>query len=61
MQHFVCIEYLNSDNKWEVIFMSKFDKKKIAAMLAFAALFGSKTSATTIHPQTIGAVGGDFK
>ena len=38
--------------------MSKFDKKTIATMLAFAALLGNKTSATTINPQTVGAVGG---
>jgi hypothetical protein len=38
--------------------MSKFDKKTIATVLAFAALFGNKTSATTVNPQTVGAVGG---
>lgn len=38
--------------------MSKFDKKTIATVLAFAALLGNKTSATTINPQTVGAVGG---
>ena len=38
--------------------MSKFDKKTIATVLAFASLFGNKTSATTINPQTVGAVGG---
>lgn len=38
--------------------MSKFDKKTIATVLAFASLFGNKTSATTINPQSTGAVGG---
>ena len=38
--------------------MSKFDKKTIATVLAFAALFGNKTSATTVNPQTVGTVGG---
>ncbi|MBR0184197.1 MAG: hypothetical protein IJQ10_03485, partial [Clostridia bacterium] len=38
--------------------MSKFDKKTIATVLAFASLFGNKTSATTINSQTVGAVGG---
>ena len=38
--------------------MLKFDKKTIATVLAFAALLGNKTSATTINPQTVGAVGG---
>ena len=37
--------------------MSKFDKKTIATVLAFAALLGNKTSATTINPQTVGAAG----
>ena len=37
--------------------MSKFDKKTIATVLAFAALLGNKTSATTINSQTVGAGG----
>lgn len=44
--------------------MSKFNRKKIAVTLAFASLFGSKTSAVNTSksgvkiPQTLGAVGG---
>ena len=41
--------------------MSKFDKKTIATVLAFASLFGNKTSATTINSQTVGAVGGQLQ
>ena len=44
--------------------MSKFDRKKIAVTLAFASLFGSKTSAANASkngvkiPQSLGAVRG---
>ena len=37
--------------------MSKFDRKKIAVALAFASLFGSKTSQVK-SPQALGEVGG---
>ena len=41
------------------IFMSKFDKRKIAATLAFASLFSGKSQAMeTKSPQTLAAVGG---
>ncbi|MBO6127243.1 MAG: hypothetical protein J6P21_04575 [Clostridia bacterium] len=46
--------------------MAKFDRKKIAAALAFAALFCNKTSAMNTNKngvknsQTLGAVGGRF-
>jgi hypothetical protein len=42
--------------------MSKFSKRKIAVTMAFASLFGGKTSAaqTDKIPQTVAAVGGDF-
>jgi hypothetical protein len=40
--------------------MSKFSKRKIAVTMAFASLFGGKTSAaqTDKIPQTVAAVGG---
>ncbi len=44
--------------------MSKFDSQKFAVTLAFALLFGSKTSAVNTStngvkiPQSLGAVGG---
>ena len=38
--------------------MSKFDKRKIAATLAFASLFSGKSQAMGKSPQSLAAVGG---
>ena len=57
----MCAELLCARNDiiFGGIFMSKFDKRKIAATLAFASLFIGKSQAMeTKSSQTVVAVGG---